>query len=292
MVRLFLASGLAVMVLSAFLFAISNVVIKFLSPAVAVTEIAFFRFSVGGIVLLSLLLPRGISLRGNRTSVLLVRGFTGTLTFLCLLKSISLIPLANALVLFYTFPVFAAFFSFLLFRESLRRGEIILIGVGLVGIYILLEPGSHQFNWGDLFGLLAGCFAGFSVVLIQKLRETNGPVIIYFYYCLVGGIVSFPLFLKEFRMPGSGQILLLIVLGLIFLVAQLLMTQGFKFCKASEGSVILMSEVVFTGIAGVVIFRDALSTGFLAGAFLTLGSGVGLNLISRKFRRSEISWKR
>jgi len=70
------------------------------------------------------------------------------------------------------------------------------------------------------------------------------------------------------------------------------MTQGFKFCKASEGSVILMSEVVFTGIAGVVIFRDALSTGFLAGAFLTLGSGVGLNLISRKFRRSEISWKR
>lgn len=292
MVRLFLASGLAVMVLSAFLFAISNVVIKFLSPAVAVTEIAFFRFSIGGIVLLSLLLPRGISLRGNRTSVLLVRGFTGTLTFLCLLKSISLIPLANALVLFYTFPVFAAFFSFLLFREPLGRGEIILIGVGLVGIYILLEPGSHQFNWGDLFGLLAGCFAGFSVVLIQKLRETNGPVIIYFYYCLVGGIVSFPLFLKEFRMPGSGQILLLIVLGLIFLVAQLLMTQGFKFCKASEGSVILMSEVVFTGIAGVVIFRDALSTGFLAGAFLTLGSGVGLNLISRKFRRSEISWKR
>lgn len=93
-------------------------------------------------------------------------------------------------------------------------------------------------------------------------------------------------------MPSFQQFLLLIVLGLIFLIAQLLMNQGFKFCKASEGSVILMSELVFVGIAGVVIFKDALSPGFLVGAFLIVGSGVGLNLMNRRFRRPEVSWKR
>jgi drug/metabolite transporter (DMT)-like permease len=277
------------MILSAFFFALTDVVIKFISPAVAVTEIAFFRFSIGVAVLLPLMVPRGMSLKGDRTWILLIRGGCGTLTFFFLLKAIERIPLANAIVLFYTFPVFATVFSFLLFRESVGIKEAILIIAGMVGIYVLIDPAAHLYGLGDAFGLLAGCFAGISVVLIRKLRETNGPLIIYLYYCLVGSIVSFPFFLEDFRLPSFGQLLLLIVLGLAFLVAQVLMTQGFKFCKASEGSVILMVELVFVGLATVLIFKDVLSRGFLVGALLIVGSGVGLNLMGQRFRRSSVS---
>jgi len=286
MVRVFLTNGLAVMVVSAFFFALSDVVIKFISPMVVVTGIAFFRFLVGAAILVPLMVPRGISLKGDRPWILVLRGFSGTLTFVFLVKSITLIPLASAMVLFYTFPVFAAFFSFLVFREPLGGWELILIVVGLIGIYVLIGPGSSLSNGGDIYGLLAGCCAGFTVVLIRKLRETNGPLIIYFYYCLVGGGVCLPLFVREFRMPSFPQLLLLVTLGLTFLVAQLLMNQGFKFCKASEGSVILTLEAVFAGIAGVVIFKEALPPGLLAGAFLIIVSGVGLNLVNRRSRRS------
>jgi drug/metabolite transporter (DMT)-like permease len=291
MVRALLSSGLLLMMFSAFFFALTDVVIKFLSPAITATEIAFFRFFVGVAVLVLLMVPRGISLKGDRTWVLLVRGVSGTLTFMCLLKSISLIPLANAMVLFYTFPVFAVFFSFLLFREPVGLGEIVLIVMGMVGIYVLLNPGAHQYNRGDVFALLGGCLAGFTVVLVRKLRETNGPLTIYFYFCLVGGLLCFPPFLREFRLPSLGQFILLVLLGFLFLAAQLFMNQGFKFCKASEGSVIMMSELVFVGIAGVLIFNEGLSTGFLVGAFLILSSGVGLNLIHRRFRRLEVTRK-
>jgi drug/metabolite transporter (DMT)-like permease len=289
MMRLLLKSGLAMMVLSAFFFALTDVLIKFVSPEFAVTEIAFFRFVIGGAILLLLMAPRKISFRGNRTPILVARGVAGTLTFFSLLKSISMIPLSNALVLFYTFPIFASFFAFLLFREPLSGREVILVLVGLAGIYIIIDPGSHVFNWGDIYGLLAGCSAGISVVLIRKLRETNGPFVIYFYYCLTGSIISFPFVLKGVRMHGPDQLLLLIILGIVFLIAQLLMTQGFKFCKASEGSVILMSEVVLTGIAGVVIFKDPLSSRFIMGALFILGSGVGLNLMNRRVRLAHRS---
>ncbi len=289
MVRLILTSGLTLMVLSAFFFALTDVLIKFVSPAIAATEIAFFRFLIGAVILLSLMVPRGITLRGKNPFMLIVRAVSGTLCFLFLVKSISLIPLSTALVLFYTFPLFAAFFSFLLFRESLGGLEIILILVGFVGIYIVIDPGSHVFNQGGIYGLLAGCFAGFTVVLIRKLRETHDPLIIYFYFCLVGGIVCFPFFLKEFTRPSFEQLSLLILLGLVFLIAQLLMNQGFKFCKASEGSVILMSEIVFAGVAGVIIFKDDLHARFLIGALLIVGSGFGLNLRNRRLRLMEVS---
>jgi drug/metabolite transporter (DMT)-like permease len=216
-----------------------------------------------------------------------LRGFVGTLAFFCLIESIAMIPLSSAMVLLYTFPLFATVFSFLLLKEPLRKLEMMLIIIGLIGIYILLNPSSHTYTMGHVFGLLAGVCAGLVMVLTRKLRKANGPLIISFYFCIVGGIFSFPFFIARFTIPDLEQFSLLVVLAVFFLIAQILMSQGFKFCKAPEGSVILMSELVFAGIAGVVIFNDSLSPSFLAGACLIVGSGVGLNLVNRRNRSSD-----
>jgi drug/metabolite transporter (DMT)-like permease len=282
MFRIFLESGFMAMILSAFFFAITDIIIKFISPSLGVIQIAFVRFLIGALILWPMLKLSGQSLMGNSIRVLLLRGFTGTLAFFCLLKAIAMIPLSNAMVLFYTFPLFATLFAFFLLKERFKRLEIMLTLVGMIGIYIFINPSSHTYTIGHMFGLLAGCFAGFTIVLIRKLRKTNGPLIIYFYFCIVGGIISFPFFIIKFKLPDLEQSSLLVLLAVIFLVAQVFMNQGFKFCKASEGSVILMSEVVYAGIAGVILFDDTLSLNFLAGACLIIGSGVGLNLIAHK----------
>jgi len=282
MFRMFLESGFMVMILSALFYAITDIIIKFISPPLGIIQIAFVRFLLGALILWPMLKSSGQSLIGNSIRVLLLRGLTGTLAFFFLLKSIVMIPLSNAMVLFYTFPLFATFFSLLLLKETLKMLEIMLIILGMIGIYILINPSSHTYTIGHMFGLLAGCFAGLTVVLIRKLGKTNGPLIIYFYFCIVGGIISSPFFIITFKLPDFEQSSLLVFLAVIFLIAQILMNQGFKFCKAPEGGVILMSEVVFTGIAGVIIFNDTLSLNFLAGTCLIIGSGVGLNLIAHK----------
>jgi drug/metabolite transporter (DMT)-like permease len=60
------------------------------------------------------------------------------------------------------------------------------------------------------------------------------------------------------------------------------MNHGFKYCKAAEGSLLLMSEVVFTGIAGILLFRDPVTVRIATGALLIVVSGFGLNWVSRK----------
>lgn len=287
MKSLFLENGFTLMILSAFFFAVTDIFIKLMSPSIGIVQIAFARFILGAILLWPMIISTGQSLKGNSTRVLLIRGITGTVAFFCLLTSISMIPLSNAMILFYTFPLFAAFFSFILFREKFKIIEMSLIAIGVIGIYILINPSSNSYSTGHLFGILAGCFAGLTIVLIRKLRQTNGPLIIYFYFCIVGALVSSPFIVARFTVPSYGQIFLLATLAVIFLIAQLLMNQGFKFCKASEGGVILMSEVVFTGIAGVFLFNDLLSGTFLAGSFLIIASGVGLNFINRAAGHSD-----
>jgi drug/metabolite transporter (DMT)-like permease len=288
MIRILLNSGFLLMTFSAFFYALGDICIKFISPSIGSVPIAFFRFVLGGLILLPLLARGQESLRGSSTRYLLLRGFTGTLAFFCLVKSIAMIPLSNAMVLFYTFPLFATLFSFFILKESLARMEVTLIGVGLIGVFVLINPSSHSLGMGHVYGLLAGAFAGLTVVLIRRVRRTNGPLIIYFYFCVVGGAVSFPLFIANFTLPSFELFALLIVLAVLLLTAQLFMNQGFKFCKASEGSVILMSEVVFTGVAGVLLFHDSPGLSFFIGACLIVGCGVGLNLINKKPASSEM----
>jgi drug/metabolite transporter (DMT)-like permease len=182
-------------------------------------------------------------------------------------------------------------FSYFFFKISLEKGELVLIIIGLIGIYILTDPDFHSFNQGYLFGLLSGCLGGVAMVLAHKARQMNNPFIIYFYFCLIGGMITFPFTFQSFKVPTIQYGILLALIGLMLLIGQVLMNHGLKFCKASEGSLILMSEVVFTGIAGVLIFKDPMTWNFLVGAFLIIGSAVGLNLVSRASRRSPVSLK-
>jgi len=279
------------MLLAALSFSFTDLLIKYLSSSFSPTQIAFVRFFLGGFLLWPILSSRGISLRGNETRILILRGLFGTFSFFCLLKSIVMIPLSNAIVLHYTFPLFAAIFSYLFFKISLEKGELVLIAIGLVGIYILTDPDFHSFNQGYFFGLLSGCLGGIAMVLAHKARQTNSPFIIYFYFCLIGGMITFPFTFQSFKMPTIQHGILLALIGLMLLIGQVLMNHGLKFCKASEGSLILMSEVVFTGIAGVLIFKDPMTWNFLVGAFLIIGSSVGLNLVTRASRHSPVPLK-
>jgi len=52
--------------------------------------------------------------------------------------------------------------------------------------------------------LLAGVFAGFTVCLIKKLRNSNGPIVIYLYFWLLGVVVSFPMFIADPVISQSG----------------------------------------------------------------------------------------
>lgn len=279
-------SGLGLMLLSALIFSFADILTKHLSSFFLPTQIAFARFLIGGAILWPILSSKGISLRGNQTRILVLRGLFGTLSFFCLLKSIAMIPLSNAIVLLYTFPLFTFFFSFLFFRTGVEIGEIFLIGIGLLGIYIFVNPDFHSFNIGYIYGLLSGCLGGMAMVFIYKARQTNGPLIIYFYFCLIGGIISFPFWVQGFKIPEAHRGILLVLVALLLLIGQLLMNHGFKYCKASEGSLILMSEIVFAGVAGVLLFKDPVTYHFIVGGFLIIGSGVGLNLISRISKHS------
>jgi len=121
------------------------------------------------------------------------------------------------------------------------------------------------------------------VCLIKILRQKDGPVVIYLYFCMLGALITFPQFIASPRIPAS-RIEWLQAGGIVgsSIVAQILMNQGFKYCKSWEGSVFLSSEMVFTAVWGIIFLGEIGTWRLWVGGAMILAGAILLNLFKAK----------
>ncbi len=271
-------AGPLFMLSAALLFTLLNVIIKTLNPVFTVWHIGFFRF-FGGLVMILVIFGRHHNpFVGNNTRLLIIRGCVGSVAFISLITALKMLPLSTALVIFYSFPAFSAVFAYIIYGEKIGKFEIACIILVMVGVGALFDFRLGGTFLGQAMALFGALFAGLTVTLIRSLREKNGPVIIYLYFCTMGSLVTAPKFILTPMLPGS-PLEWVMVLGIVFtsLTAQLLMNQGFFYCKGWEGGVFMSSEVIFTGIVGIVFLGDPVTLRFWVGGILIFGSVVALN---------------
>jgi len=225
-------AGPLFMLSAALLFTLLNLIVKTLNPVFTVWHIGFFRF-FGGLVMILIIFGRHQNpFVGNNTRLLVIRGCVGSVAFISLITSVKLLPMSTALVIFYSFPAFSAVFAYLIYGEKIGKFEIACIFLVMVGVGALFDFRLGGTFLGQAMALFGAVFAGLTVTLIRSLREKNGPVIIYLYFCLMGALVTSPRFIMTPILPGTA-LEWVMVLGIVFtsLTGQLLMNQGFFYCK-------------------------------------------------------------
>jgi len=221
-------AGPLFMLSAALLFTALNLLVKLLGPQFNVWHIGFYRFFGGMVVLLAVFGRRKNPYRGHNIRLLIIRGCTGSIALISVITAIRLLPVSTALVIFYSFPAFAAIASFIIYGERIGKLETACILLVMVGVAILFDFELSGGVFGQAIALVGGIFAGITVTLIRSLREINGPVIIYLYFCTMGALVTLPMFALDPVLPAN-PVEGLMILGIIFasVLAQLLMNQGF-----------------------------------------------------------------
>jgi drug/metabolite transporter (DMT)-like permease len=271
-------AGPLFMLSAALLFTVLTLFIKLLGPAFTVWHIGFYRFFGGLVVLLTVFGHNGNPYRGDNIRLLIIRGCTGSIAFISLIMAIRMLPISTAVVIFYSFPAFSAIFSYFIYKERIGKYEIACIAVVVGGVGILMDLQLAGGFLGPAIAILGSMFAGLTVTLIRSLREKNGPVIIYLYLCTMGALVTFPKFMLHPILPSTpGEWVMILSIIMSSVMAQLLMNQGFFYCKGWEGGLFLSSEVIFTGAMGIVFLEDPTNPRFWAGGIMILASIVALN---------------
>ena len=276
-------NGSAIMLLCAVIFATMSALVKCLSASISPEQVIMARFLVGVVVLAAASRFSVFNLRGRSLPLLFARGIAGSISGIAYFKAISAIPLPNASVLLYTYPIFASIFAYILLREKLRNGQKIAIFLGFVGVYLIVNPKYQSVSLGEIYALIAGLLGGLAMVVVRRLRVKHDSGIIYFYFCLIGIPLALPGTLRTFITPNIQQAILISTIAVTALIGQLLMTYAFRYCKAGQGSAIMMTEVLYTSLIGRLFFQNTLTVTFIFGGFLVFGCG--LYLVGWKARR-------
>lgn len=267
------------MLLSAVLFTGMNLLLKQSMADFRVWDIGFYRFFGGMLLLVALFGRRHNPFRSADTRLLIIRGCTGSIAFMGFILSVRLLPVSTALMLLYSFPAFAAVSSAWLFGEKISAaGWLCLAGV-VAGVAILVDPAGGGSLAGYAAGILSAVFAGVTMAIIRQLKQTNGAVVIYLYFCAVGSAVTAPFFLAGPVLPQTaGQLLVCGGIVVTSILGQLLMNQGFGHCRSWEGGLYMTSEVGLTALAGVWVFGDPLGWRFGVGGALIIAGAVAVQV--------------
>jgi drug/metabolite transporter (DMT)-like permease len=273
------------MLAASLLFASMGVCVKLGSQLFSAAEMVFYRGLVGTVVLLAFIMGRRLFLATPHWRSHLYRSLAGLVALLCYFESITRVPLATAVTLSYTSPLFLAL---LLAVSGSRRHQPRLLpalAAGFVGVVLLLQPTLSSDAWlGGLFGLASGVMSGFAYLNVSKLGELGEPEWrIVFYFSLLGAVGAIPWTFAAtpaFHPVDLRGGLLLLGVGGFALLAQLCMTRAYRRGKTLATASLAYSTVVFSSFYGMLLWNDRLPLLAWLGIGLIVVSGLVTTAVS------------
>jgi len=278
-----LERGALFMMASALLFAGMSAIVRQLSHSLPNEMVVFFRSAMGLLALLPWLWHRGWpSLKTKHLSPHLSRGLAGLASMYCYFYAIAHMPLADAVLLNYSTPLFVPFIAAVGLGEHIPRRLWWTIGIGFGGILLILKPGHELFTPVSLIGVASGIFAALAMVSIRRLTRTEPVLRIVFYFSIICTAVSAVPLLWCWQTPSSELWLLLILMGGLASLAQLLLTRAYAHAPAAQVGPFSYSTVVFATLVGWLFWDEVPDVLSFFGALLVCLAGIlAIRLVGR-----------
>lgn len=257
------------------LFAGVGACVRVLSGSLPNEMVVFFRSFLGLVALLPLVWHRGfINLQTRNFRGHLVRGIAGVAAMYCYFYAVAYLPLAEAVLLNYTTPLFVPFIAALWLRERIPPKLWVGIGIGFLGVLFILKPGQALFTPAALIGLASGVLAALAITGVRRLTHTEPVWRIVFYFSLVSTLVAAVPLPLRWQTPDASLWLLLITMGVIASLGQLLLTRAYSCAPAAQVGPFSYSTVVFAAVAGWGFWGELLDVFSLVGAVLVCIGGI------------------
>lgn len=257
--------GYVSLYLSATIFAVVSLLVRWASEYASALFVSAARFAVGAVASLAILAFAYRSIVPKNPALLALRGLFGAVAMATAYAAIALSGPGRAIILGNTYPLFVALFGAAFFGERLRGRTLASLAFCIAGALLVARDGSGASLAGDLLALLSAVVTGVAINLVRKLAMDENPFMIYLSPCLFG----LPIF---FLVPSGGAvsanavgIALILAVGLGALVAQALMAHGYRSVSAGAGSVVFYWETVLTVALGALFAGENFNLRFAAG---------------------------
>lgn len=190
----------------------------------------------------------------------------------CSIWAVAVLPLTTAITLGFAQVFFVAILALCLLREAVGWHRIAAVVAGFGGVVIVMRPGVEgMIDAHALIPVLGALGAGFAVVSVRKLSQTESTATLLVYQALfVGALAGVPMFWL-WETPDIGGALLLLTMGVLSSVGQWVGVRALRLGEASVIGNIQYMQLVYAAILGFFVFREIPDAHTIAGAAFIIG---------------------
>ena len=263
------------LLLSCLGFSVMATFVKFAAREVSPFEITFFRCFFGLLVLAPAIAWHGIgALRTKHLGMHAWRGILGATAMGCAYFGLSRMPLATYNALSFSKPLFAVILAVIVLRETVRWRRWAATIVGLLGVMIMMRPGTEAFDPNGLFALGDALSIAILITVLKKLPAYERPLAMLFYFGLVSSPIALLLALPHWSWPSGTTWLMLAAIGAVGALSQYWWILAFRTGEASAVAPFDYSRLLFSAVMGFAFFAEVPDGWTMAGAALIVASTI------------------
>ncbi len=269
-------TGIAYMLAAVGLFAVMDAMIKWLGEVYPTAQLVFFRSAFAFIpiafVVAGVGLRQALTIKNGRGHVF--RCLVGILSMAAYFYCFPRMPLADMIAITFAAPIFITALSVPMLGEKVgpRRWSAIL--VGFAGVLVIVQPGDGGFEPIALIALLGTLFYALAAIAVRKLSRTDSSVSIVISFTVCSTLVSAALLPFQWVTPSLPDLALLITVGLIGGMAQIAMTNAFRYAEVSLVVPFEYTAMIWAAALGFFVWGEIPGNNVWIGVSIVTASGL------------------
>ncbi len=272
--------GFKYLIVSGLAFSLMSVCVKAIGERIPISELVFARATISIIITRYMIFKHNVNPWGHQRKLLLLRGILGTGALFCIFKSLTILPIATATIIQYTYPTFTVICAYIILKEYIFKRIILSILIGWIGIILVTQPEFNldTNNLKTIFSLsiaiLGALMTSLAYICVRKLSSKEHPLVIIYYFPLVSIPLSLPFIIKDFVLPIGIDWLWILGIGIFTQVGQIFITEGLRLIPAGQATSLNYSQVIFASLWGTLIFNENITNSIYLGGLCVLISTI------------------
>ena len=264
------------MFISVCAFSIMDVIVKW-SDAYPVGQVLFFR-GLCGIIPILFLIPKDRYFnfyKTKRTFLHFKRCIVGLIAIVSIFIALRNLPLATVVSITFAAPIFTTIFSIFFLNEKVGIYRWMAVLVGFIGIIIISEPGYTSLNTYYIYPIIFCLGLSYVAITIRQLSSTEPVWLIGIFFSISILIMSiFSIFIHAWILPNLKDLFLLSMVGILGGLANLWLTQSYKFSEVSLVTPLKYLALIFAIIFGYLFWDEIPTIKTLIGSSLVIISSI------------------
>jgi drug/metabolite transporter (DMT)-like permease len=268
--------GAALALLAFALYAMHDVVVKFLGVSYDTFQIVFFS------VLMSFPMVILMLMRDSTSGTLLpvhpwwsaLRTISVIITGSSAFYAFSVLPLAEVYAILFASPLLITVLSIPILGEKVGLNRWFAVGVGLIGVIVVLRPGTTVLTLGHLAALAAAIFGSLASIIVRKIGRKERSAVLLLYPMMANFVLMAALLPFVYRPMPVEHLGLVGVMASFAFVAGLCLIAAYKAGDAAIIAPMQYSQIIWAAVLGSFFFQEQPDTMTWVGTGIIIASGL------------------